>query len=210
MEFTPAAMPGESRHGILTHPALMALLARPSESFPIGRGLFLLRTVLCVKIPPPPAGFVIPQLPAIQGGVSTRQRFDLHTSSPVCAGCHSMIDPAGFAFEAFDEVGRFRTVDQGVPVDTSGELEINRDVDGIFATGDELLGRLASSEDVRSCFAEKFLNFALSREETDPADACSIESISEKFVASGDLKALVTWVATSDAFQLRLAEGVGQ
>jgi hypothetical protein len=209
-DFTLTAMPDESRRGILTHPALMALLARPSESFPIARGLFLLRTVLCVKIPNPPAGFVIPQLPSIQEGVSTRQRFDQHTSSPVCAGCHSMIDPAGFAFESFDEVGRFRTVDHGIPVDTSGELEIDRDIDGAFATGDEVLARLGSSEDVKGCFAEKYLNFALSREETDPADSCSIESIGESFTASGDLRQLVTLVAKSDAFRLRLAEGVGQ
>jgi len=209
-EFTPTALPSQSRRGILTHPALMALLARPAESFPIGRGLFVLRTVLCKKVPPPPPGFVIPQLPAVQGGVSTRQRLDMHVANPVCNSCHGSIDPAGFAFEDFDEVGRFRTVDQGVPIDSSGTLTVQSDVDGSFATGDDFLTKLASSADVKSCFVEKYLDFALSREETDPSDACSIQRISESFVASGDLAELVVSIAMSDAFRLRLAEGIDQ
>jgi hypothetical protein len=206
-DFTLAAMEGESRRGILTHPALMALMARPAESFPIGRGLFILRTVLCQNIPPPPAGFVIPQLPGVQEGVSTRQRLDMHVSNPVCNTCHSMIDPAGFAFESFDEVGRFRTIDSGVPVDTSGTLTINGDVDGAFATGDEFLDKLANSADVKICFAEKYLNFALSREETHPADACTIRALGESFASVGDLEQLVASVAVSDSFRLRLTEG---
>lgn len=206
--FTAVSMPNQSRHGILTHPGLMALLARPSEDNPVSRGLFLLRNVLCIPVPPPPQNLVIPPLPPIQPGLTTRQRLSMHATDAVCAACHNTIDPMGFAFEGFDEVGRSRTTDQGIPVDSSGSIAVNKDVDGTFATGGDLLARFADSADVRSCFAEKYLDFALAFTQTDPSEACSIQSIGQSFNSSGDLKQLVVSVATSDAFTMRLAEGV--
>jgi hypothetical protein len=208
--FTAVSMPGQSRRGILTHPALMAVMARPDQSYPIGRGLFLLRNVLCKVVPPPPAGLIIPPFPPVKAGVSTRESLEMITAAPLCQGCHAMINATGFAFESFDEVGRFRTMDQGKPVNTSGSLAIGKDTDGAFATGDELLAKLADSQDVRACFAEAYLDFALSKPVTDPADACSIQSLATTFGASGDLKQLVSSAAASDSFRLRLAEGVGQ
>jgi hypothetical protein len=208
--FTATEMPGQQRRGLMTHPALMALLARPNESFPIGRGLFLLRKVICQEVPHPPAGLVIPPLPALQEGVSTRERLEAHTAGQVCQSCHSMINPAGFALESFDEVGRYRATDHGRPVNTSGSLSLGKDVDGAFATGDELIARLAQSQSVRACFAETYLDFALAHAVTDVADTCSIQALSKSFGASGDLKQLVAAVAETDSFRLRLAEGVGQ
>jgi hypothetical protein len=208
--FTPTSMSGQSRRGILTHPAMMALLARPEESFPIGRGLHLLRTILCETIQAPPPDLVIPPQPPQQEGVSTRERLAAHTAGDVCQGCHGMINPAGFVFESFDEVGRHRTMDHGVPVDSSGTLDLGTDVDGAFATGDELLAKLADSPRVRACFAEKYLDFALARSVSDPADTCSVRALGQSFGASGDLKELVVSVIESDSFRMRLAEGVGQ
>jgi hypothetical protein len=209
-DFTATPMPGQARRGILTHPAMMALLARPGESFPIGRGLYLLRNVLCQVISAP-TGIVIPPQPPLQEGTSTRERLEAHTASPICQGCHALINPAGFAFEAFDEVGRFRTTDHGRMVDSSGVLALGvSDIDGSFATGDELLAKLGESQTVRACFAQKYLDFALARAVAESADACSQQKLAESFGASGDLKGLIVAVAASDAFRMRRAEGVGQ
>jgi hypothetical protein len=206
--FTAVTMSGESRRGILTHPALMAMLARPKESFPIARGLFVLRKFLCMEVAPPPAGLAIPELPPIQEGLSTRDRLEAHTSNPFCNGCHKVFDPPGFALENFDEVGRYRTMDHGKPVNTSGTIELGRDLDGPFAKGDDLLAKMSSSPDVRGCFAEQYLRFALSRDKTDPADACSVNQLRQTFAPSGDLKQLMVSIVASDAFRLRIAEGV--
>jgi hypothetical protein len=203
-------MANQSRRGILTHPAMMALLARPEQSYPIGRGLFLLRNVLCQVVRPPPDNVTIPPFPPVKAGVPTREALEMLTAAPFCQDCHAMINGAGFAFEAFDEVGRFRTMDQGKPVNTSGSLAIGKDTDGSFATGDGLLAKLGDSKDVRACFAEAYLDFALSKPVTDPADGCSIQALGTNFGASGDLKQLISSVAGSDAFRLRLAEGVGK
>jgi len=206
--FTPVTLSGQGRHGIVTHPALMALLARPKESFPIARGLFVLRTLLCMDVPPPPASLTIPQLPPIQDGLSTRGRLEAHVSDPACSTCHRVFDPPGFALEDFDEVGKYRTIDHGAAVDTSGTIALNSDLDGAFAKGDDFLARMTNSVSARSCFSQQVLEFALSRQAADPADACSVQALAKTFAPSGDLKQLVVSVVGSDAFRLRLAEGV--
>jgi hypothetical protein len=206
--FTAVAMNGQGRRGIVTHPALMAALARPGESFPVGRGLFIVRTLLCKDIPLP-NGLTIPELAPIADGVSTRQRYEMHSSNAGCASCHTLFDPPGFALESFDEVGRYRTTDHGVAVNSSGTMAAGTDVDGPFAIGDELLARLENSQDVRTCFARQYLKFALSRDELVAADACSAAAVGRDFAATGDLKQVVSSIAGTDAFRQRLAEGVG-
>ena len=209
-DFTLVAMPDQKRHGVLTHPGLMAALARPSQSFPISRGLFVLRKFFCIDVPLPPQGLEIPLLAPIADGLSSRAQLEAHTTNQICAGCHSMIDPPGFALESFDEVGRYRTLDHGVTVDSSGTLEAKSDIDGAFGSGEELLAKIETSEVVKACFAKHYLNFALSRTETEAADQCSATDLGRAFAASGDLKQLALGVAQSNSFAMRLGEGVAQ
>lgn len=204
--FSAVSLPGEGRRGILTHPALMARFARPAESSPIARGLFVLHSLMCRDMPPPPDGVAIPPLASEDTGLTTRERLEQHVSQAACAGCHTHFDPLGFAFENFDEVGRYRTSDAGKPVDSSGTVSSGVDIDGPFANGAELLDRIAKSADVKACFARHYFEFALSRGEAHE-DACSLEAVKETFVPSGDLKALAVSVASSDSFRYRLSEG---
>lgn len=204
--FTPVDMASEERRGLLSHPALMALLARPDQSNPISRGLYIRRSILCQSLPPPPAGVVIPPLPAVAPGLSTRDRLDQHTKSALCASCHDLIDPPGFALENFDQVGRHRSADSGKPTDTSGTMSNAGDLDGAFATGSELLGRIAQSQDVKGCFAQRYFEYAVSRVVADQ-DACSVDALKKGFVPSGDLLALVASIANTDSFRFRSSEG---
>jgi hypothetical protein len=49
-----------------------------------------------------------------------REQMTAHRSNPQCASCHSIFDPIGFALENFDAIGRWRTTDNGLPIDASG------------------------------------------------------------------------------------------
>jgi hypothetical protein len=207
-ELAPTELSNEERRGLLTHPGLLTLLARPDHSDPIARGLFVQRTLLCNDIPLPPPDLEIPELPSLAPGLSTRARLEQHTEQAACAACHSMIDPPGFALEAYSEVGRFRSEDHGVPVNTSGEMPGDGDVAGPFAGGGELLDRLAASADVKRCFAEHYLRFAVARG-LEPEDTCARSKVAEDFVQTGDLKQLIAAVAKSDAFRLRATETQG-
>ncbi len=206
-DYTPMPMTGEDRRGILTHPALLALLARPKESFPIARGLFVRRTLLCQDISLP-VGITVPQLPPIADGVSTRDRLEAHVRDPFCKSCHSAIDPPGYALEGFDEVGRFRAMDHGKAVNSSGTMTGAADLDGDFSKGDQLLAKLSNSTAIKTCFAQQYLQYAVARG-IESGDTCSVDALGKGFAPSGDLKQLVVAIAGSDTFRLRLSEGVG-
>ncbi len=202
--FSPVALPGEGRHGIVTHPALMAMLARPAESFPIARGLFIRHKLLCQHFMAP--AIQIPALPPVSASNSTRDRFEQHTRDPACAACHEQIDPPGFALESFDQVGRHRTMDGGKAVNTSGVMMSAGDLEGSFARGEELMERIAKSVTVRDCFAQQYLEHALSRT-VGMEDECSLARLQKSFAASGDLEGLAQGIATAETFRFRLAEG---
>jgi hypothetical protein len=211
-EFTAVDLPGENRHGILTHPALMAQIARPQKTHPINRGLFVRGKLLCQELHAPD-GIDIPQLPdAPMTGVTTREEVAAHAKDPTCAACHVLLDPPGFALESFDQVGRHRKTENGRPVDTSGTMVSAGDLDGAFASGEQFVGRIGASATVRTCFAQQYFQFAIAGDvarPVAPADRCSVDRVGASFVASGDLKALVQQVATSDSFRYRTTEGGG-
>ena len=200
-ELKPVAAPPEQRHGLLTHPAWLALLSNPDSSDPIQRGLFVVEKVLCQDTPDPLD--VVPDLPPLRAGLSTRARLEQHRSAPACAACHRVFDPAGMAFESYDAIGRFRQTDQGVPIDTSGEIALGIDLDGAFASGGELLDRLARSGAVRDCLARHWFEYAVSRR-PEASDRCSLEPIEARFRQSGDLIELLAGVAETESFRRQL------
>jgi hypothetical protein len=191
------AAPADQRRGLLTHPALLTLLAAADASDPIRRGVFVTEALLCQTLPDPAAN--IPDLPAPRPGLSMRQRLEQHRAAPTCASCHQLFDPIGLALENYDSIGRWRLVDQGVPVDASAEVQVGSDVDGKYANGMALLDRLVTSQTVRDCMVQRWLEYAL-RRDLSAGDSCAADGIKTRFRARGDLADLLTVIATSELF----------
>ena len=192
--------------GLLSQPALMAMLAHSDQSGPVQRGVFVLQRLLCIDVPPPPPG-LNPVPPDPDPSLTTRERFAVHTASKSCAGCHKLIDGAGFGFENYDQLGRYRTEENGLPVDASGEMMTTGEaaVDGPYNGVLELSNRLASSPRVERCLATNWYRYAMGRVETE-ADGCSLREVQQKFTASGgQFKELLVAVTLSDAFRYRPA-----
>jgi hypothetical protein len=195
------ALDPAQRSGILTQPSILASQAKPNQSSPILRGKFVRERFLCQNLPPPPPGLVIVP-PDVKPGVTTRERFAEHTSKPECAGCHSLMDPIGFGFEHYDGVGRYRTQDQGLPVDASGELTVT-DVDGKFDGVPDLARKLAASQTVKDCIATQWYRYTMARSETD-ADKCSLAVTEKRFAdANYDIRELLVGITTTDSFRYR-------
>lgn len=200
-------LPGD-RAGLLTQPGLMALYARPEQSSPVARGVFVRERLLCQHLPPPPNDVVI-EAPDPDPSATTRERFAEHTGKPECAGCHILIDPIGFGFEHYDAIGKWRTEENGLTVDASGELLSVDDetVQGEFDGAVELAAKLASSTDFTDCVVHQWTTFALGREPGED-DLCSVERVRQALVESdGDLREMLVAIATSDSFRYRIAEG---
>jgi hypothetical protein len=134
---------------------------------------------------------------------TTRQRFAAHTSAPFCSGCHGAFDPMGNAFESYDGIGRYRTTENGVAIDSSGAIVGTTSSDGPVADAVGLTRALAASPDVYECFARQVFRFDLGRRETD-ADDCAIKQQTKVFVDNGlDMRELLIAIATSPAFAVR-------
>src|SRR6478609_2243369 len=197
-------MPGSV--GLLSQPGLMAMLAHADQSGPVQRGVFVRQRLLCLDVPSPPPNFN-PVPPDPDPKLTTRERFAVHTQSPACAPCHKVIDGTGFGFEAYDQLGRYRTKENGLTVDTSGEMLGTNDpaVDGPYDGVEELSNRLAVSPRVERCLATNWYRYAMGRVESE-ADGCSLREVEQKFSASGgQFKELLVAVTLTDAFRYRPA-----
>jgi hypothetical protein len=160
--------PDSARLGFFTQAAFLAGHSSSSSgTSPILRGVFLLRRVACSNIPDPPPGAQMQQpMTEPESEIrTTRDYVTWKTSLPACAGCHhSLINPAGFAFEQFDGVGQWRDNDRGAAIDTTGTLHLATK-ELAFSGAGELLEALSQEPIVQACYAKNWLQFAYGRRE---------------------------------------------
>ena len=161
--FRRVLLPADSpRGGLLGHGSILTLTSHAIRTSPVLRGKWILNNILGTPPPDPP-----PNIPALndkktQAKVATmRERMSAHRANPACAACHSMIDPAGFALEGFDAIGRAREVDESFnTLDTSGRLPDGTAFDGVA----ELRAALVARPDrFATTVTEKLLTYALGR-----------------------------------------------
>lgn len=203
--FEPRAMP-EPRFGLLTQPALLALLSHSDQSAPVLRGVFVRERILCQLVPAPPPD-VNTVAPDPDPNATTRERFRQHTEQATCSSCHRLIDGIGFGFERYDQLGRYRATENGLEVDESGQVVEFEEasLNGAFAGAGELAARIASSESARDCLATNWYRYSFGRQETRE-DACSLAQLKQRFAASqGDFKELLVGLTQTDAFLYRPA-----
>lgn len=153
----------DQRGGLLAHGALLATTSYPDRTSPVLRGKWLLDNIFGVYVPPPPPN-VDTTLPEIRPGTTPptiRERLAQHRTNPVCASCHSMIDPPGFALEHFDAIGGWRSKDEsGRLVDATGTTVSGASVEGLAGLRAFLLQR---PDQFPTTVTEKLLAYALGR-----------------------------------------------
>jgi hypothetical protein len=165
-DFQPVTL-DQNRLGIFTRLGFLTAHSDTDSSGPVPRGVFILNSILCTPPSPPPPN--VPPPPPVATSVSahqtTRQRFDQHLSETFCRGCHTQIDGVGFGFEEFDGIGAYRTVENGSPVDSSGNLH-GTDVDGAFNGASDLAGKLVDSEMVLNCYIKQVYRYSMGQQES--------------------------------------------
>jgi len=192
---------GSERAGLLGEGLFLALTAKPDDSSPTARGLFVREQFLCQKVPDPPAGVNTNLPPVTEDKPKTnRDRMTEHATNPTCATCHRLIDPIGFGLEKFDAVGARRdqlaleftgkgpngrgmaTRTVKVDFDTAGVLA--GIADSQFSSPAELGAVLAKSEQCQECMVKQYFRYTAGRMET-PADRPVILKALEAFRNSG-------------------------
>jgi hypothetical protein len=151
---------GGERAGLLTNPSLLALYSHPGRSSATLRGKFVREVLLCQDVPPPP-GDIDFSMFADGGGDrrTARERLAAHVASPVCAGCHGLMDPIGLGLEKLDGIGAYRETENGAEIDPSGELNGRP-----FADAITLGEALARDPLLGPCFVQSLYKYALGRD----------------------------------------------
>lgn len=206
-ELRPFSLPANQRAGLLTSAAFLAAHGHPDRSNPVGRGVVILRNVLCQSLGDPPEG-VDTSLEPVAEGKTQRDRLATHATQPACAGCHRLIDPFGLAFEHYDALGVYREVEY------ESDTAINANVtvalgdvllDGEYEGALELSRKLGESDLVRACLSRQWLTFLLGRALRE-SDEALLSDVAERLVESGRIDQLVLDLTTSRQFRAKTVE----
>ena len=200
------------RLGLLTQGGVMTGTTVTNSTNPVLRGSFVVNKLMCqnIGLPSDPAILAQVKIPDEVTGTTGRQRFSQHSLQTICRGCHSLMDPVGFAFENYDAVGQYRTTDGGQMIDASGKIP---DVGGVTEPtvigGIEIAKQLAQSEVAQQCFAQHWLEYGYGRTlHGAPAELCLQEKINTAFKASGyNVKQLMLDLTQTPAFLYMPTQG---
>ena len=211
-EFQRVDLDPTRRAGILTSAALMATHSNLNQSSPVFRGKFVREQLMCDTLPLPPNDLVI-EPPELDPTKTTKEQFEEIGADPACAGCHSLMNPIGFAFEHYDGVGQWRDVQNGKPIDAVGEVVQTDDIDGTYDGAVELAQALANSTQVQECVTSQWFRFAYNRSVSE-LDSCSFDQLSDRFAGSNfNIRELLVALTQTNAFLYRravVAEGGAQ
>ena len=194
VRFTPAS----ERAGVLGQALFLTLTAKPEETSPTARGLFVREQFLCQHVADPPPGVNTNLPPVTEAKPETnRDRMSAHVNNPSCAGCHNLIDPIGFGFEKFDAIGarqdnlkllffpdphgahkREQPKSLELPLDTTGFVAGIPDAK--FSSPRELGAVLARTPECGECIVKQYFRYTAGRLET-PADRPLIRQVYEDF-----------------------------
>jgi hypothetical protein len=204
-QFRRVPLSDENRRGLLGQGSILTVTSFGNRTSPVVRGKWVLDNFLGTPPPPPP-----PNVPALKekgpddGRVLTmRQRMEEHRGNPVCASCHKLMDPIGFALENFDGLGKWRAADGNNPIDSSGQLPDGAKFQGPAGLRQALLGK---SDQFVSTLTEKLLMYALGRG-VEYYDAPAVRKIlREAALSNYRWSSLVIGIVNSTPFQMRRSQ----
>jgi hypothetical protein len=191
------------RRGLLGKGAVLTVTSLPNRTSPVVRGKWVLQTILGAPPPEPP-----PDVPSLQENgekvtkVRTlRERLEQHRAGAICASCHKLMDPIGFALESFDAVGKYRVFDENYePIDNSGDYADGSKIDGLPGLRKVLMARSAQ---VNANITKTLLTYALGRG-VEYYDAPAVRAILRDAAPTNyRFSSIVLGIVTSPPFQMR-------
>jgi len=205
-------MGGPRDRGILAHGSILNGYSRPDISSPTQRGHLVRSRLLCQDVPPPPANLNTKLDNPTTDTPTTRAQYEqhLHPTDPnsPCPACHTLMDPIGFGFEAYDGFGRHRTTQNGVAIDTSNVIH-QAGTTGMDASNADLTGLgqyLASSSDVKACNARYWAYFAYGSASWTQ-DGCTYDAIRSAASAGNySMKSVLTAIVHAPHFTTRVQD----
>ena len=192
--------PETPRGGLLRHASVLTVTSYATRTSPVIRGNWILGTLLGTAPPPPPPNVPALEDNAVSASLPVRERLAQHRANAACASCHDLMDPVGFALENFDALGRWRTLEEGKPVDASGGFPDGAKFIGVAGLEQALLNR---PELFAGTLTEKLLTFALGRG-VETYDAPAVRQVVRDAKADNHrFSAIVLGIVKSTPFTMR-------
>ena len=203
-DFRRVAYPDATRRGLLGHGSILTLTSVAGRTSPVLRGKYVMEVIIGTRPPPPPPGVPdLEQTTVTDKGnrvLATRQRMEIHRAASVCRACHEFMDSIGLALDNFDVTGRWRTRENGSPLDTRGRLYDGTSVSSPSELQDALLGHRAAL--VRT-FTKNLMAYALGRR-IEPYNMPTVRSIARDEEENHyRISAFIMGIVKSDAFQMK-------
>jgi hypothetical protein len=194
------------RRGLLGNGSILTATSAANRTSPVLRGAWIIENLFGAPVPQPPPGVetdlsreTVPEGRVVS---TLRDRMELHRENPVCASCHQVMDPIGFALENFDLVGRWRDTDNGYPINAASNLADGTPVASPMDMRKALLDR---SETVATTFIEKLMTYALGRG-IEAHDMPAVRQIIRNTADSGyRFSDVIVGITKSMPFQNRIA-----
>ena len=186
----------QQRAGLLTQPGF--LIYRSGDTAPILRGVYVNLKFLCADLPPPPV-FTPPKLT----GKTRRERIESITGAGTCGeGCHArMINPAGYPLEVFDDQGRFRSQDNGQPVNAAASYTFNDGTRADYTGPVEWSRALAQSRQAHECYVRHWLEFGFGRAYA-AGDRALVQRVADSsLMQAASVKELLVQLVQSPSFR---------
>ncbi len=201
--FRRVTLDDPNQRGLLARASILSITTYPNRNSTVLRGKWVLSYILASPPPPPPAD--IPPLEATdakpgESNPTLRERMEKHPANPVCAVCHNQMDPIGFGLENYDAIGRWRTEDEGKPINAAGKLP-----SGIAFEGPAQLQQalLSSPKVIAGAFTQNLLIYALGR----PLEHYDMSTVRDIVATSKDsdyrFSSIVFGIVNSVPFNMR-------
>jgi len=216
--FVQTTLPADQRAGMLTNAAFLTSRARSNRGSVVARGLVIQETMLCMVTPGPPD--------SIKGLVATAMgNLDTQTvheqvaarAGGICGSCHSHFDPFGLVLDNYDNIARYRTIDDlGNPVDATTSMPAELGCEPVMNAVD-FAQKLAANDGFTNCMAETVLQYAMTDLYSAPVDVptlpgitpvvagCATADVAQRYGAASTktFSDMVRAVTASPAFTLR-------
>lgn len=209
----PPLMPSAKRSGLLTRAALLA--TGTAGTRPIHKGYLVRNALLCQQLGAPPLN-ANTEVPTASGQLTTREAASQRTSPASCAGCHAVINPAGFITEGFDALGRERTEEllfdekgellSSLMLDTSAVPLVSGGDTRVLSSAPELSDAIDTSRLFHSCLARHYFRFAAARVEDAAADGCVLAKLEAAARSDAPLSAVLKAFAMDTTFKTKRFE----
>ena len=195
-------LPPDQRCGILTQPSWLIAHSGNFENDPVRRGKWVREKLLAGSVMDVPIN-VDAQIPDHETQ-TLRQRFEV-VKEHACWRCHQKMNPLGMPFEAFNHVGRWRSTEKEIPVDSTGEINLTRETDlhGTVQNVREMMEKLARSPLVIQSFVRHTFRYFMGRNEM-LSDSQTLIDMEQAYLESdGSFNELLVALLISDSFLYR-------